>query len=391
MKTKYLSLAILSALLLTGCGKRQKEVRNDTAQLFTEEVKEVAITEKQLKIVDIELGEIEHRELNNIVRANGELTLDPQDQAMVTALIGGIVKEIVVREGAVVRKGQLLALVENTEIVELQKNYLTTLREKHNAELNYNRQKELSEQGAGVAKNYEAAVASYGIAKAQLLGIEKQLKQLGIDATQVANGNVVTSMPIIAPISGYVSRLLVMTGAYVDSQTPIVNITDNRKVHCDLKVFEKDINKVKVGQEVDIRLTNQGTSLKGRVYEINKSFNDATKSITVHIAIDNGAKQALIPEAYVTGAINVGKLKTTALPTDAIVSSEGKKYIFVLEKEVIEDAEKFYHFKQAQVMTGTTELGYTEIVPVVQVADGAIVVRKNAFYLASMVADHGEH
>ena len=397
MKIIYISLISLSLLFLSSCGGQSQKTEPEVAAESHEghdheEAVEVELTESQMKAVDIQLGKIEQRDLNSIIRVNGEMALNPQKKAEVTSLLGGIIKQITVMQGSSVGAGQAVAYLENTEIVELQKNYLTTKKEALMAEQEYNRQKELSAQGAGIEKTLQQASANYEITKAQLVGLEKQLKQLSISPAQVSAGNLVTQIPIKAPISGTVSKINVSTGSYVDMQTSLMGITDNAGIHCDVKVFEKDINQVKVGQEVDISLTNQpGINLKGSVYEINKSFEEDTKAIIVHINIKAKGDIKLIPGMYVTGLINVGKQKTDAVPNDAIVSNEGKKYIFVLEKEADEEGVKTFHFERVEVLTGISELGYTQISLVSKIDANATIVSANAFYLASMSTDHGEH
>lgn len=395
MKTLYLIFISWSLIFFVSCGKNTKsegeEKKELTEEVHTETV-EVELTESQMKAVDIQLGQIEQRDLNSIIRVNGEMALDPQKKAEVTSLLGGIIKQIIVIEGRYVSAGQAVAYLENTEIVELQKNYLTTKKEALIAEQECHRQKDLSSQGAGIEKVLQQAVANHEISKAQLIGLEKQLLQLSISPKQVSAGNMVTQIPIKSPISGTVSKINISTGSYVDMQTPLMSITDNENMHCDLKVFEKDINMVKVGQEVDIKLTNQlGINMKGEIYGINKSFQGDTKTIIVHTDIKGNKDVKLIPGMYVTGLINVGKHKTDAVPNDAIISNEGKKYIFVLEKEADEDGIKTYHFERTEVLTGISELGYTQITPIHKLEKDVTIVKANAFYLASMSTDHGEH
>lgn len=395
MKTIYIAIITLSLLFLGSCGqnpKNEAETEKEGTEESHGESVEVELTESQMKAVDIQLGQIEQRDLNSIIRVNGEMALDPQKKAEVTSLLGGIIKQVTVIEGRSVSAGQTVAYLENTEIVELQKNYLTTKKEALIAEQEHRRQKELSSQGAGVEKTLQQATANYEITKAQLTGLEKQLRQLSISPEQVSAGNMVTQIPLKTPISGTVSKINISTGSYVDMQTPLMSITDNASIHCDVKVFEKDINMVKIGQEVDITLTNQpSVNLKAEIYEINKSFEGDTKAIIVHANIKGKSDLKLIPGMYVTGLINVGKQKTDAVPNDAIVSNEGKKYIFVLEKEADEEGVKTYHFERVEVLTGISELGYTQITPVNKLEEGVTIVKANAFYLASMSTDHGEH
>ncbi|NDV96151.1 efflux RND transporter periplasmic adaptor subunit [Dysgonomonas sp. 521] len=397
MKAIYISLISLSLILLVSCGQNTKSESTENSAENTEqahegESEEIAVSEAQMNAVGIKLGKIEQRELNSVIRVNGEMDLDPQKKAEVTSLVGGIIKQVLVIEGKRVSAGQAVAYLENTEIVELQKNYLTLRKEALTAEQEYNRQKELSSQGAGVEKTFQQATAAYEIAKAQLTGLEKQLRQLSISPEQVSAGNMVTQIPIKSPISGTVRKINISTGSYADTQISLMSISDNSAVHCDMKIFEKDINAVKIGQEVDILLTNQpGVNLKGEIYEINKSFEGDTKAILVHIRIKNQGNIELIPGMYATGLINVGKQKTPAVPNDAVISSEGKKYIFVLEDEENGQEGKSSHFKREEVITGISELGFTQITPVNQLKEDVTIVTANAFYIASMASDHGEH
>lgn len=394
MKIIYISLLTLSFIFTSSCGQKAEDKNNTQTEVEAEHDHDesIAVTEAQLNAVDIKLGKIEKRELANIIRVNGEMNLAPQKKAEVTSLIGGIIRQITVNEGSNVSKGQIVAYLENTAIVELQKNYLTSKKETYIAEQEYNRQKELAEQGAGVQKVLQQASANYEISKAQLTGLEKQLMQLSINPVQVSSGDMVTRIPVKSPITGTVNKISISTGSYVDTQISLMNISDNSQMHCDVKVFEKDINKVKIGQEVDLTLTNQpGTSLKGVVYEINKSFEDDTKAIKVHLEIKDRNNLHLVPGMYVTGLINIGKEKTDAVPNEAIINNESKKYILVLTGEESGKDGKVFHFKQEEVITGTSDLGYTQITPTKKIAEDATVVVSNAFYIASMTADHGEH
>jgi cobalt-zinc-cadmium efflux system membrane fusion protein len=389
MKTLYISMITLSALLITSCG-RNKQQESGTETAGHEHTESISVTERQMQAVDIRLGEIEQRDLNSIVRANGQMELDPQKKADVNSLTGGIIRRILVTEGKQVTAGQVLAYLENTDIVELQKNYLTTQRESTVAEQDYIRQKELFAQGAGVEKSMQQATANYEIAKARLVGLTKQLQQLSIDPEQVSTGHIVTQIPVKAPISGAIHGININTGSYVDIQTPLMYIGDNSQLHCDLKVFEKDIHSVRIGQEVDIILTNQPRIiLKGVIYEINKSFEDETKAIPVHVNLKDKGGATLISGMYVTALINTGKQKTDAVPNDAIVSMEGRNYIFALADETVGEEGKAFHFRLVEVYTGISELGFTQITPLEELAQGTKIVKSNAFYIASML-DEGE-
>jgi cobalt-zinc-cadmium efflux system membrane fusion protein len=398
MKTIFFSVIIGGvALLSASCG--QSSTQKQAASLQTEhehehggETASIVLTEQQMNAVSIVLGDVEQRNLQSVVRANGRMDLYPQKQANVTSLVGGIIRQILVKEGKEVTYGQVVAFLENTEIVELQKNYLITQKETQVAAQDFARQQELFAQGAGVEKTLQQASANFEISNARLVGLEKQLQQLSISPEQVSTGNIVTQIPIKAPIAGAVLRININIGSYVDIQTSLMSIGDNSQMHCDLKVFEKDIHLIDIGQEVDLVLTNQqGANLKGEVYEISNSFEGEDKAILVHINIKNKPTRKLLQGMYVAGLINVGTQKASAVPNEAIVSHEGKKYIFVLEDTETSAEGKTYHFVRTEVISGISELGYTQITPVGSLPANATIVKSNAFYVGSMSTEHGEH
>ena len=383
MKKTYLPILIL--MLLASCGSNTSIKETETEE--EETAVEPVLTEEQIQTVGITLGNVEQRALNNVIRVNGEMALDAQKRGEVTSLMAGIIRQVTVYEGDQVKAGQTVAWLENTDIVALQRDYLMARQQLTSAEQELIRQQTLASAGAGIDKNLQQSMTSQATAKAQAETLSLQLQQLSISPKLVEEGQLVTQIPIKAPITGTVGTITVSTGSYVDQQTSLMNIADNAAIHCDVRVFEKDIPYVVVGQDVDLQLTNQpDVILKGRVATINKSFDRSTKSIVVHVDIVSQHQVKLIPGMYATGLISVGRQTVTALPSEAIVSSEGKKYIFVMTRN--DNGNR--HFRREEVLTGVSELGYTQITPVHPLSPSATVVTQGAFYLGSMTGDHGE-
>ena len=219
--------------------------------------------------------------------------------------------------------------------------------------------------------------------------LAKQLLQLGINPTSVANGNIASQITITAPISGTIGHIAVNTGMYAETSKPLMEIVDNSQIHCDLIVYEKDLFKVHVGQKVNFMLTNQNNAeIEGKIYGINKSFEDESKGIIVHAIIENASKYNLIQGMYVTALINVGNQLIPAVPVDAIVRSANKDYIYAVD-ETKSNKEETY-FKQEEVITGVTELGYTQITLMDSLAVNAKIVTKGAFYILSKTQAGGE-
>ena len=247
MIKRLLFIGAVTAAALGGFALWQKNA--DTADAGEEHEEEVdfeniPLTEKQVKTVDLRMGEVTGRQLDATIQANGALVVRSQNVGQVSALMGGIVKSILVKEGQQVSRGQLVATVENTDILALQREYYSAVKDAELARVEMNRQQALAASGAGVKKNLQQAQKQYQVAEANLTGIGRQLQQLGISLKAVAQGKFTTVFPLRAPVGGTVTRLVATLGSYADMQTPLMTIRDNSAVECDLNVFEKDLGKV---------------------------------------------------------------------------------------------------------------------------------------------------
>ncbi len=348
----------------------------------------IPLSQKQVKAVDLRMGEATQREMDAMIPATGQLVLRAQNMGEVSALMGGVVKNIYVKEGQVVSRGQVVATVENTDVVSLQREYYSAAKECELAKADMDRQKLLSQNGAGVKKNLQQAMKDYQVAHANMIGIGRQLAQMGISTAAVAKGRFTTAFPLRAPIAGVVSQITASLGSYADMQTPLMKIRNNRAVECDLNIFEKDLNKVKTGNRVLLSLTNQpGVKLTGHVYGMNQYFNDVTKSVAVHVKLDATRGAQLFDGMYVSGQIATGAQQCVALPSKAIVTTDGKQYIFALNGA---PSKGQYSFSRHEVTTGVTDNGYTEVQLCKHIRQGQKIVTANAFYLASLTGDHGE-
>ena len=397
--TIFALCSVLVISFLASCGNNSKnnsvETKTDTPQK-EEGIGEV--TPEQMKNVGIELGVIEQHNLTSVVKANGQLTVPPQNKAVVNALVGGVIRKINIVEGQQVRKGQIVVAIENPDFIRLQQEYLTSKDNIVYLAQEFQRQKILKEADAGIGKVYQQASANYAAEQSKLRTLEAQLRQIHINPFQVGRGNLITQVPVLAPISGTVGRINLSVGTYTDASNPIMEIVNNSTIYCNLQVFEKDIAKVRAGQKVNFLLPNQNNKqVRGQVYGINKSFDTGSRAVNVHAVINNVAFLSLIAGQYVTALIETGTQSVSAVPKDAIVKANDKTYIFILEGIEIEpvkkdaddkevnknESQEKYRFKMIEVTTGVEELGYVEIRLVKELKPNTKIVTKGAFYIYS--------
>ena len=392
MIKRFILVAALTVITFVGFSfLSQSKAETSESENQEEEIdfQNIPLSEKQVKAGDLKMGEAQEREMDAMLHVNGSLVLRAQDMGNVSSLMGGIVKNVYVKEGQMVSRGQVVATIENTDVVTLQREYYTAYKESEMARLELDRQKTLASAGAGIKKTLQMSEKNYKVAQANLLGTGRQLQQMGISTKEVAKGKFTTVFPLRAPISGTVGDMQASLGSYADMQTPLMKIRNNHAVECDLNVFEKDIAKVKVGDQVLVSLTNQpGVNVSGRVYGMNQYLNKGTKSVAVHVKLDAKRGAKLFEGMYVSGQIATGRQLCMTLPNKAIVSADGKQYVFALNQQHSKGGT--YSFSRHEVTTGVSNNGYTEVALCKHLKKGQKIVTDNAFYLASLTGDHGE-
>lgn len=378
-------------LFITSCNeKKAEEIHEEEAS-----ENEVSLTAVQFKTVGIQFGSVENRNLNTIIKANGYTTVPPQNSAKIATLLGGTVKDILVLEGTYVNKGKVLATIQNLEVVEMLEDYKSATANIEYLQLEYNRQKTLSDENVNPRKTFQEVKAKLAVERAKAQAAKNKLQAL-----HISPGSNTALIPIVSPINGYIGKINIAKGAFAETGIPLFEVTDNSQMHLDLNVYEKDLGSISIGQEVDFILTNQSNkSIKGKIFGINKSFSNESKTVAVHAKINPDDAKGLISGMYVSANINLNNATVPALPKGAIVKNGDKYFIFIEEtgqhekekkSESAAEAEEI-HFKAIEVIPGTTDMGFTEIKFVTSIPDNSKIVTQGAFYLLSAQKGGGEH
>ncbi len=289
----------------------------------------VSLTERQMDAIGLKLIEIEERNMNIAVLVTGSLELAPQDRADVSPVLGGIVKQINVFEGDKVAKGDVLAVLEHPDYIQLQQDYISNLRMHEYLEKEYERQKRLYDEKVGSGKDFQKVSAEFNNSEATTMALEAKLNMLGLDASEVAKGVIFPTLNIVSPMKGTVSMVETNMGAYAEPLSKLFEIVNNDMLHADLMVYERDISKINLGQKIYFSTSSlPELELKAKIYAISPAFESDPKVVHVHANITTKNK-ALIPGMYIHGRIVADNIMTMALPEHAIVVEQEKSYIFV--------------------------------------------------------------
>ncbi|MBK8473814.1 MAG: efflux RND transporter periplasmic adaptor subunit [Sphingobacteriales bacterium] len=362
------------------------------------------LTAEQMKSIKIELGSIERKQLTASLKANGILKVPNQNRGNATALTGGVIKSIAVQTGSAVSKGQVIATIANNSFVTLQEDFLSVSAKAEWAQLEVNRQKELQQGNAIALKSLQAIESELKTLQIRKASLQKQLELIGISPASLTSENIQSVVSITSPISGSVSNVMVNIGSFVDANNPIIEIVDNSQLHLDLYVYEKDLNKLEIGQTIHFTLTNNpGKEYDAVVYAISNTFEQNTKAISVHAKV-KGNKQGLIDGMSITALVSLENATLDAVPTNAIVSHEGQDYIFIVANEMHDHSDKEAHteketaehnkgetaFEKIPIRKGTTDVGYSEITLLKDIPANSKVVVNGAFFILAKMNNKGE-
>lgn len=400
IKKNVLSLSVAILLLgVAGCGSDNKSNTPENGgqekpATPVENPTVTSLTAEQMGAIGLELGSIENKPLTATLRANGILRVPNNDKANVTALYGGVVKTLLVQMGDYVKKGQVVATIANPQFIQLQEEYLSLKNQILLADQELQRQNELLSGNAGAGKNKQAATANLASLQTRRASLYKQIQMMGINPEALGNRSLNTVLQVKSPISGTVSNVFAKLGSYVDVTQPVAEIVDNRQLHLDLQVFEKDLYKVKAGQSVHFALTNNPEKdYTAEVYSVGASFENDSKTVSVHCRVRDN-KAGLIDSMNVTGLISLDRSTVPAVPNNAIVNYDGKYYIFIVSDRKTADGHKpekgSLVFERVEIMKGTSELGYTAITPVSDLPSNVRIVTKSPFFINAKLTNTGE-
>ncbi|GAB4135947.1 MAG: efflux RND transporter periplasmic adaptor subunit [Bacteroidia bacterium] len=340
----------------------------------------VKLTPDQIRNSGIESGAIEQRLMSGMIRVSGKIDIPPQNTVIVSAPLGGFIKSSEMLPGMKVRKGEVLAVLEHQDFIQLQQDYLKEKSKSEFLEKEYKRQQQLAADNVNSAKTLEQTKADYFSSLADLKGMEAKLQLIGINGNQLTADKISSVVTLRSPVDGYVSRVHVNMGTYVAPGGEIFRIVNTEHVHAELSVFEKDAQKLKEGQQVHFKVNGEDSARKAEVYLIGREIaEDRTVGVHCHLEKED---TRLLPGTYITAEIHTDSANAEALPNDAVVSYLGKNYVF------IESAAGTY--AMVPVNTGIQADGYTQVYLPQNISKQSRFVVKGAYVLLAALKNKEE-
>lgn len=333
----------------------------------------VSLTPEQARNAGVATGKAQLGNISSSLKVSGAIEVPPENMVAVSLPLGGYLASNRLLPGMTVRKGQVLAVVEDQQYIQLQQDYLTAKARLGFLEKEYDRQRELNQDKASSDKQFQQTEADYRTQQAVAQGLAERLRLINIDPDRLEASAISRSINVLAPISGFISRVNVSVGKYVTPSEPLFEIINSSNLHLTLKVFEKDLSKLQVGQQV-LAYSNSDPAKKYacRVNIITRDIS-TERNAEVHCHFKSWDKQ-LVPGMFMNAEIEQSKTEAYTLPDEAVVSYEQKNYAFVVKGD--------NQFALTQVQSGVVQEGRVEIKSTDGVdLTGASFVTKGAYTL----------
>ncbi len=394
---KYI-LGFVIILSLASCGNSPAPETETETKKHPEEENTVEFTAAQYKTAGIELGKVETKQISGTIRVNGKLDVPPQQMISVSVPLGGFLKNTSLLQGSKVKKGQVIATIENLEFIQLEQDYLEAKNQFEFAKTDYDRQADLAKENVNSQKTLQQAKTTYSSWQTKASALREKLKVLNINTTDLESGHMTSTINLYSPIDGYVTQVNVNIGKFVVPSDILFEIVDTEHLHAELTVFEKDVPKLKIGQKIRFTLANETKERMATVYLLGREIS-ADRTIRIHCHIDKEDGN-LLPGMYLKAVVETGGIQVDALPDKSIIDYQGKKYIFyqltqeqhsVVKGEDKAQHESEYHFTMLEIKIGNSEMGYTEVELPQDFPKGtAQIVIKNAYAILSKMKNSEE-
>ena len=345
-------LNILFLLFVAASCNNKTETETTAAAKTQDNENLVQLTDAQIQNAGIKTGKAAQRNMSQILKVHGYIDVPPQNIISVSIPMGGYLKSTKLLEGMHVNKGESIAVIEDPQYIQMQEDYLTTKARLDFIETGYNRQKILNQNKATSDKQFQQTQADYRSLQVRLSALRAKLQLIGLNPDKLNENNLSKSINVYSTINGYVTKVNVNIGKYVNPADVLFEIVDPSDIHLALNIFEKDLDKLKIGQHLTA-YTNNDTSKKHdcEIVLIGKELSQ-DRNIEVHCHFEK-YDNTLIPGMFMNADIQTENNNVWVLPSDAIVTYENKNYAFAQRNN--------NSFEITQVKTGVTQNGYTEL------------------------------
>lgn len=353
MKIIQAFITLLAIAVFTSCETTQEEKEEVTKHNTT-----IELTQQQFENGKMQLGSPQPHTFMETVKTNGTIQTSSKGKAQISVHMSGKVTKLNSVEAQYVKKGERLFSIESNEIIQLQQAYMQNRASLEYAKINLDRFEQLNTENITAKKEYQKAKMEYLSIKAEDAGLAKRLQLLNLDPNTVAQGEILASIPVVAPISGTITSLEIVNGHYLHPEDIAMEIVDNSQLQLRINLFEKDASTVTIGQAVKFYTPdNKESAFEAQIIRLGKTVHPDKKTIECIAEISPETIPNLYNKMYVESEVITCQRESMAIPSEAIINDGYQNYVLVKASQT----DDIITFKKQKVEIGRHELEYTEI------------------------------
>ena len=316
---KWALVAVIVALLAAGALRVLSSRKDKAAALQAQQVSQK--TEAIMSLTAADLVPVKTRLLTQTLAIAGPLKA--VNAAFVKARVAGELQGLSVREGDLVKEGQVIARVESTEfqsrVRQAQQQAESAKAQVDIAKRSFENNRSLVDQGFISKTALESSLASLAAAEANF-----QAAQAGAEVAVKSLQDTV----LRAPISGLIAQRLAQTGERVAIDARIVEIVDLSRLELEASLSAADSILVTVGQAAQLTIEGAAKPIAAKVVRVNPSAVAGSRAVLAYVALAStaGLRQGL----FAQGTLELGKVKTLTVPMSAVRTDKPQPYVQIV-------------------------------------------------------------
>ncbi|MFC1897975.1 efflux RND transporter periplasmic adaptor subunit [Candidatus Cloacimonadota bacterium] len=287
MIKKIMILAFLIFLVL-GCGKKDEVVE-----------KAEFLGSREVKVTTAELADI-----SSYIEYSGKIAAD--DAINLKPALGGKIMSMLVDEGSLVKKGDLLAKLDDTQLIQAKTQF-------NNAEKNYKRMLELKKTGAIDGATFDEVETGYKMA-------------------QTSMEFLVENTHILAPIDGVVTTVFKKQGENFDAMMDpfLIRMVNLSKVKAKIQISDADVNLIKKGQNVVLNINNSDEDFTGKISFVSPEADMMAGTFTVEMIVRNKNNKLRNNQFVRVKVLTATSNDAVVVPQEAVIDGD---HVFIIQSE----------------------------------------------------------
>lgn len=250
----------------------------------------VQLSEDAVRTSAIQVETAGPAKMRTVVELPGEIALNGDKVTHIVPRTAGVVREIRKNQGDPVKKGEVIAVIDSRELAEAKRHFIDTAQELDFARKAFEREERLWKKNISSEASYLAQERAHHEAGLKHRSGRQQLAALGIGSAALQAllddpESDLTRYELLAPFDGVVIEKKVAAGQAVTEHEDLFQVADLSTVWVNVTVYGKDLNAVRVGQEVTVRSDALDSEARGKLVYVGSLVGGEARSATARVVL----------------------------------------------------------------------------------------------------------